>query len=185
MKNTYKNVLISGNIDIGKTSLVKKIYELLLENKCNKNIMGGFYTTEVLNKEGDRIGFDIINLNNIGKIKFARKNIKSTYMIDGYGLSMSPFNYMITTLNNNNKKIHIIDEIGQMQILSSKFKSYVLTKLNDPDIIVFGSIKLSEESSSDFVKEIHSRNDTLIINITEENRENTTSSILQKIMVLL
>ena len=52
------SIIISG---CGKTTLIKKIYDKLKENDFKS--ISGFYTEELRNPNNERIGFDVIDIN--------------------------------------------------------------------------------------------------------------------------
>jgi nucleoside-triphosphatase THEP1 len=59
----FKIILITGNPGVGKTTLIKKLYDKLTQDASYKSLLTGFYTEEVRNSSNERIGFDIIDLN--------------------------------------------------------------------------------------------------------------------------
>ncbi|MEM5820670.1 MAG: nucleoside-triphosphatase [Candidatus Aenigmatarchaeota archaeon] len=112
-------IFISGLPRSGKTTLIKKIYELYK----NKISISGFYTEEIL-KNNKRIGFEIYSIDLNQKFIFASKEIKSNLEYAGYYLFLENLNKIIDSVNLNSKLI-LIDEIGKMEMFSEKFKKFI------------------------------------------------------------
>jgi nucleoside-triphosphatase len=64
---TFKIILITGNPGVGKTTLIKKLYDKLSQDAKYNDLINGFYTEEVRDKSNERIGFDVINLKDESK----------------------------------------------------------------------------------------------------------------------
>ena len=62
-----KIILITGNPGVGKTTLIKKLHDKLSQDVNYKKLLSGFYTEEVRDNSNQRIGFDIIDLNDESK----------------------------------------------------------------------------------------------------------------------
>ena len=62
-----KIIWITGNPGVGKTTLIKKLHDKLSQDVNYKKLLSGFYTEEVRDNSNQRIGFDIIDLNDESK----------------------------------------------------------------------------------------------------------------------
>ncbi|MCL6473397.1 MAG: NTPase [Firmicutes bacterium] len=157
-----KNIFITGKPGTGKTTLIKKIIAELNLNA------GGFFTQEV-REAGERIGFDILTLDG-RRGTLARKGMKSRFRVGKYGVSLNDLDEIAVdsirkALQEN--KIVIIDEIGKMELFSEKFKDAVVQALESENIVL-GTIKLADDP---FTDKIRRRDDTVIFELTAENRE--------------
>lgn len=157
-----KNIFITGKPGTGKTTLIKKLID-----EFNLDA-GGFFTQEV-REAGERIGFDILTLDGRRGI-LARKGMKSRFKVGKYGVSLKDLDEIAVdsikkALQEN--KIVIIDEIGKMELFSENFKGAVLQALDSGNIIL-GTIKLAADP---FTDKIRRRDDTVIFELTDENRE--------------
>ncbi|MBZ4662274.1 MAG: hypothetical protein JG779_1428 [Thermotoga sp.] len=72
------------------------------------------------------------------------------------------------------KDLIIIDEIGKMELLSRKFRE-VVEKIFDSEKDVVATIK---KSSDPFVEKIKNRNDVVIFELNEKNRNSLLNEIL-------
>jgi len=170
METDKKNILISGLPGIGKTTLIKKICQ---ELKDSRPI--GFYTEEIRN-EGQRKGFQLIGLNG-HRIIFAHVLIESSYHVGKYRVDIDAFDEFLDTIDfkhNNNNPI-IIDEIGKMECLSSKFVK-MIWDIMDSDNITIATISHTDGGIKGRIKQ---REDVELFKMNLENRESLFTEILQ------
>jgi len=156
-----KNILITGNPGVGKTTLIKNII-----SKCNISAKG-FYTSEVRDSDGKRWGFKIISLDGEEGI-MASVEIVSKYRVSRYGVDVDAIDRVgVTAVKEaiNNSDFIVIDEIGRMELFSKKFQGVAMEALDSPKI-VFGTITAKDTA---FTKKIKERQDTKIITLTRPN----------------
>jgi len=125
------HLLITGKPGVGKTTLIKKIYQTIITRSNIEAI--GFYTAEV--REGaNRTGFKVINLNNeqdqgcLAKIGGSGPKVgRYTVDIDSFERIAIPI--LETAINyrpsSSKQLIILIDEIGKMELLSRKFRQLI------------------------------------------------------------
>lgn len=77
--------------------------------------------------------------------------------------------------------ILFIDEIGPMELLSPLFRTFCTKYLDAPNLC----IALSQPYVDDFTEAIKNRNDTVVFEITPENREEKRMEISQLIYPFL
>lgn len=171
-----KNILITGLPGIGKTTLIQKVIKKL------KNInISGFISSEI-RIQGVRKGFELISLDG-KKGLLAHSDIRSSYRVGKYGVSVREFESFISSLNlfDPHSSVVIIDEIGRMECFSEKFKTLVKEIFNSKKVVI-ATIALKGNA---FIKEIKERNDTILFELTEANRDNLSKDILHSVWMLL
>lgn len=156
-----KNILITGNPGVGKTTLIKNVI-----SKFNISV-GGFYTSEIRNLEGKRLGFKIISLDGKEDV-MASVDIISRYRISKYGVNTEVIDRIgVVAIRNaiKSKDIIVIDEIGRMELFSKEFANVTNEALNSTKIVL-GTITAK---NTNFTKKIKERDDTEIIKLTRAN----------------
>jgi len=157
----------------GKSTLLKKIIQQF-DNKV------GFVTNEV-RKDGERIGFEI-ETNAGEKSMLANVDFKTNFKVSRYFVDIENLDLMISKVENFEKNDFLfLDEIGQMELFSEKFKVLVEKYLDSTNICI---ATLSKIYSNEFIEDIKRRNDIFLIEITESNRdekEKYLETLLRKI----
>ncbi len=170
MGKNKKNILISGLPGIGKTTVIKNIYA---EIKDLNPI--GFYTEEIRN-EGLRKGFQLIGLNG-NRVIFAHMLIESPHSVGKYRVDVEAFDKFLDSIDfkSNKSSLVIIDEIGKMECLSSKFVK-LITDVLDSDNLVIATISHTDGGVKGKIKQ---REDVRLFKMNLENRKSLPSEILQ------
>ena len=106
------HILITGPPGIGKTTIVKK-----LANVLNGQVTG-FYTEEIRGSNGTRLGFDVISIEDDSKRKSLARELSDQMgpKVGKYTVILSDFESVaIPCLKRaiSEEKITIIDEIGK------------------------------------------------------------------------
>lgn len=163
------NVFITGRPGCGKTTLIKEIIkELHLDAR-------GFYTSEI-REQGQRVGFAIRTLEG-RKGMLARKDFKSSFRVGSYKVNIKDLeeigvNSIVKALRED--KVIIVDEIGKMEMKSSKFKQAVIKALNSKNKVL-ATMKLT---SDPFTDKIRDRKDVRVFHLTKGNRERVKKEII-------
>ena len=167
-----KNLLITGLPGVGKTTLIRKLYEALKDFHPV-----GFYTTEI-REEGIRKGFDLVNLEGKGGV-LSHVDIKSRYRVGRYKVDVSGFEDFLDgiSFSDPSSGVIIIDEIGKMECLSTKFER-IMTEILDSEKWVITTIALK---GSGLITEVKRRQDVKLFEITQGNRDVLLSEILNEI----
>lgn len=156
-----KNILITGNPGVGKTTLIRNIISKL-------NVpAGGFYTSEVRDGDGKRWGFKITSLDGIEGI-MASTDIVSKYKISRYWIDVEAIDRVgVTAIREaiKHSDFIVIDEIGRMELFSKKFQDVAMEALDSPKLVL-GTITAKDTV---ITKKIKERQDTKIITLTRQN----------------
>jgi nucleoside-triphosphatase len=159
--NITKNILITGNHGVGKTTLIQNII-----SKLNISA-GGFYTSEVRDDKGKRWGFKIISLDGTEGI-MASVEILGKYRISKYGIDIETIDRIgVKAINEAllGKDLIVIDEIGRMELFSRKFQDIVIETLDSPKLVL-GTISAKDTTHTKKIKE---RQDTKILKLRRDN----------------
>ncbi len=175
--NSVRNILITGNPGVGKTTLIQNII-----SKLNVSA-GGFYTAEVRDESGKRWGFKIISLDGREEV-LASVDVISSRRVSKYGVDVGAVDRVgVTAIRDalKSKDIVVIDEIGRMELTSNRFRD-VVQEVFDSSKPVLGTIALKETNT---VKKVKERQDTRLIKLTRANFhevETYIGRLLQKIL---
>jgi len=153
-------ILLTGPPRSGKTTLLARFLETVPDKQ-------GFVTEEILDN-GKRTGFRLIS--SIGQTAtLASIYSDSPVRVFRYGVELHELDHFIDSLPPiEPDNLLYLDEIGRMELYSEKFKKLVLKYLaaDNPFIGTITSIY-----NDDFVREIKSRPDISVTEVTESNRE--------------
>jgi nucleoside-triphosphatase len=168
-----KNIFITGAPSSGKTTVIKKIIDVLTVHA------NGFYTEEE-RLDGRRVGFVMKTLD--GKSGYlAHQDITSDFHIRRYGVSIENIETIaVTSITPVGRNIIILDEIGKMECFSPVFREAATRALDSPNIVV-GTITYGGD---DFILGIKERQDIEIHEVTPENRDSLPELILKEISLI-
>jgi len=168
-----KNILLTGNPGIGKTTIIKKIVSRI-------DSAGGFLTEEI-RKNNIRKGFKIVTLDGKEGV-LASCDIKTDYRVGKYYVNIADLENIAGKsiehcVSDKNIEFIVIDEIGKMELFSQRFQKAVISALNSQKKVI-GTIK---EKPNTFTDEIKKRQDVKVIYVTIENRDAIVDKILTDI----
>ncbi len=167
-----KNLLITGLPGVGKTTLIRKVYEALKDLHPV-----GFYTTEI-REEGMRKGFELVNLEGKRGI-LSHVDVKSPYQVGRYKVDVRGFEDFldgISFFDPSSDRI-MVDEIGRMECLSTKFDR-IMKEVLGSEKWVIATVALK---GSGLITEVKQRRDVKLFEITQRNRDVLLSEILNEI----
>ena len=156
----FKNILLTGLPRSGKSTLLEKIVSQIPEKR-------GFLTREI-RQEGERVGFEIVT--DMGqKHMLASVDFRTPYKVSKYFVDVDGFDTLVSRFPKFTRdQVLYIDEIGQAELFSDKFRSMVLEYLDSPNLCIATISKVYSDSFTDGIKK---RKDVVLFEITPENRD--------------
>ncbi|GJQ70672.1 putative cancer-related nucleoside-triphosphatase [Trypoxylus dichotomus] len=183
---SLKHITLTGLPGVGKTTLIKKLSLQLKENNIATN---GFYTEEIRNENGNRIGFDIVTLD--GKRGKLARSLSETppqqqtkFRVGQYVVFPTEFENLVLPLFKKETKVMIIDEIGKMESFSQEFKRTVLPYYKKNDLLILATIPL-KKTQIPFIEEIRRDPNTKLFIVDKNTRNNIDKDILNDIVSVL
>ena len=166
-----RRILLTGLPGCGKTTVVRKVADLL------RGLASGFYTEEIRDGMGQRIGFQVISLE--GKCgELARKGTGSGPRVGSYCVNVKDFERIaLPSLEVEERRVLLIDEIGKMECFSKEFVRRV-EKAFESDTSILATIPLR---GGDFIDKIRRRKDVEPILVTRENRDELPERLAAKL----
>jgi dTMP kinase len=175
LNSPRKKFFIFGAPGVGKTTLVKYLFEFLKNNLSSFNF-SGFITTEI--REGaERKGFKIKVLNSdtesilaIRKDLIDPKEIKDKHFVGKYIVNIENLEKVVEDLEKEFGKENVfflIDEIGKMEILSLKFRNFI-EKLLFSSRYLLATVGKGEDP---FLKKVRDYEPAFLCEVTKENRD--------------
>ena len=167
------NILITGFPRVGKTTLIVSLIE-----EMKKKVVG--FVTEEIRENNRRTGFEIKTFSGQKMLLASKKNTTSRHRVSSYGVYLENLDLIIEGLSKEllatDIELVIIDEIGKMELFSSKFKRFVINCLEMKKVL--GTIMLRD---NDFTRQIKNRSDTSLFEITLSNRDEMKNKIKERL----
>ena len=172
METGTKNLLITGEPGIGKTTLIMKV---AAELKALKPV--GFYSGEI-RVDGTRKGFRLVSLDG-RRGDLAHVDCRSPLVVGKYRVNVRAFEKFLATLNltASDGRIVIIDEIGKMECLSRLFRD-VVDELLSQDRIVIATVA---KSGTGLIEHVKQREDMVLFEMMRRNREDLLGKVLRTV----
>jgi len=165
-------LILTGVPGIGKTTLIRAVIDQVGDINC-----AGFYSEEKRHR-GQRIGFKITTLD--GKEATLASVGRKEPTVGRYSVHLEEFEKLILPRldpETSPADLYVIDEIGKMELLSSKFRNKLIDLLARPSNI-FATIA---KKGKGFIEQLKARNDIELIEVTRENRDRLVGEIVRRI----
>jgi nucleoside-triphosphatase len=172
MDKGTRNLLITGEPGIGKTTLITK---LAAELKALNPV--GFYTAET-RVDGVRKGFQLVSLDGRHGT-LAHVDCRSPIVVGKYRVNVRAFEVFLSTLNltATDGRLVIIDEIGKMECHSRVFRAQV-EELLAQDRIVIATVA---QNGIGLIEQVKQRDDIVVFEMMRRNREEMLGKVLRRI----
>ncbi len=164
--------LLTGLPGSGKSTVIMRCVSLLRARGLR---VGGISTPE-LREGGRRIGFKVVDLSSGREAIMAEADRPLLHRVGRYGVDISAFESVaIPALNGAERRFDVIciDEIGRMELFSTRFKGRILELLSGP-IILIAAVHRDYAS-------LYGRYGTLLW-VSKENREGLPLTLASRIM---
>ena len=170
--------MITGRPGVGKTTVVLNAAN---ELKNRGYSVGGMLSREV-REEGIRVGFEIIDLCIGNRGWLAHINQPTGPQVSKYRVNLDNLDQIgAKAVQNalNGAEVVVVDEIGPMELFSQAFKQ-AIKEVVDSQKLVLGVIHHSARDP--IIDSIKKRNDTEIMEVTPENRQDLHNILIQKVI---
>ena len=169
-----KNILLEGNPGAGKTTLLQTIAE-----RISYLSVGGFYTEEV-REQGGRVGFRVETFNGqsgiLSHIAYETGPRVAKYRVDVSAFEEIGVNGLEKAFQVSD--IIMIDEIGKMELFSTRFKEIVLRCFDSTKPVI--ATVMSHPNL--FVDRLKARPDVQLFTVSFENRNELGKKIIENIL---
>ncbi|XP_068085230.1 nucleoside-triphosphatase THEP1 [Anabrus simplex] len=182
VEQQVKYFMLTGVPGVGKTTLIKKICDILSKNGVSQK---GYYTEELRNAS-KRVGFDVVTLNG-ERGPLARIDTGSgRFKVGRYNVLIESFENLVLPIFNNLQQsscpVLVIDEIGKMELFSKNFQKKV-EEVFKSDQLILGTVPSA--SSDQLVRKIKTNPRTRVIEVTHSNRNDLAQTIASDILSVL
>ncbi|EFJ49472.1 hypothetical protein VOLCADRAFT_80686 [Volvox carteri f. nagariensis] len=174
-----RHVFLTGDPGVGKSTLCQRVIR-----QTSEMVWAGFYTAELRNEQGERLGFDVVTLDG-SRGPLARVGKGRGPSVGKYTVELSSFERLaLPALNVSTRRptLLLVDEIGKMELFSRAFFPAVRAALDSTFLVVLGTIP-SQKGARTLreVEEVSAREDVEVLTVTRFNRD----ALVQEVIVRL
>ena len=169
-------LILTGAPGVGKTTVLTKTVDAL---KTKGISVGGMISREV-RKNGERVGFEILDLPSGKHGWLAQVNGQSGPQVGRYHVNLGDLDNIGTaaiTQALEKCSVIAIDEIGPMELYSDKFKQAVAQALESKKLVL---AVVHGKAKDPLVTQVKRRVDAEIFNVTFSNREKLPEQLITK-----
>ena len=168
MRRRNHVLLLTGQPGVGKTTVVRAVAAALTHQR-----IAGFYTAEI-RVRGDRRGFRAVTFDGRAAV-IAAVNLKTPHRVGKYGVDVAAMDTIAETLSPAAKvDLVLVDEIGKMECLSSRFVHTMRTWLQSTTPIV----ATVAQRGGGFIAEVKDRADAELWHVTRGTRDELPGRVL-------
>ena len=173
-------VFVTGRSGVGKTSVLLRAVGAL---KAKGYKVGGMISREI-RERGVRVGFEIVDFHTGQRGWLAHVTQPTGPQISKYRVNLSDLNVIgassiINAATDADMDIIVVDEIGPMELFSPEFKKAVDQAIRSSKPVV-GTIHF--RARDPLINTIKAREDSEILEVTYENREDLHNVIIDKVV---
>lgn len=166
-----RTLLLTGRPGVGKTTVIKRVARSLGDQA------GGFYTEEIRNDAGRRIGFRLVTLNG-EKAVMACVDLRGQGRprVSRYGVDVSAIEQVgVKALRQamTSDQAVVVDEIGKMELFCEAFKEAVEDAVAGENPVL-GTIM---SGAHPWVDDLKAREQVLVREVTLTNRDELPGEI--------
>ncbi len=165
---TTRRLLLTGQPGVGKTTVVRRLAELLGDTK-----LAGFYTVE-MRTEGRRQGFRAVTFDDREWV-IAHVAFSSPPRVGKYGVDVAAIDDLAThaIADNPENELFIVDEVGKMECQSETFVRR-FRRLLDSERLLVATVA---EHGTGLIAEVKQRQDCELWHVTMDNRDSLPDRI--------
>ena len=168
-------ILLEGRPGIGKTTVVRRLTELLRDAGL---VLGGFVTEEL--REGRRrVGFSVETLDG-GRAVLAHVDLAGPPRVGKYGVDLAAFERLALPALARAEKAEfvVIDELGKMELASAAFRAAVADLFEQPARIL-ATVQIARNPLTD---ELKGRADVETVRASAANRGELPARLAERIL---
>jgi len=173
---TQKIFIITGKMDVGKTTFVKKV----IENLKSKNIkVGGIYTQKV-KENNERIGYDLVAVQTNKSEIFLRieenENLEKIRIFSIFPKALALGIESLKPENNKENQLIIIDEIGKLELENKAWAKSLdeLIQFNKNHLLLVVREDITEKTIKKW-----SLQNCFVFNLNENQSQNAEKTIME------